>query len=109
MENINFFKEEIQNLKRVNVLSHQVLKVEENLNINNFVNIKNIFQNDCYFDESNLQKGQYVVYKPKNYKIHIVRPNQTLEDISNIYNISTAEILKRNNIQVIFTGLQLKI
>lgn len=102
-------KSEIDLFKQNQYLSYQVLKVEKSCLIDDFAKEKNISKTDCMYENSNLIKGQYVIFKPKKYKIHIVRPNQTVEEIAKIYNVSTYSIFKNNNINAIFTGMQLKI
>ena len=98
-----------EKIRQVKILSHQIFKVEQNCNLSTFANSKNLSKADFIFEDPNLLKGHYVIFKPKNYIIHIVRPNQTLEQISSIYNVPVEHILQKNKINTLFIGQQLKI
>ena len=99
----------MQIFKKIEIVTHQVYKVEEETDIFQFALNNNSTPAECIFESQNLKKGHYVVVKPRNYIIHIVRPNQTIDDIAKIYNVEPESILKNNNVQTIFVGEQLKI
>ena len=68
------------------------------VSINHIKHINNI---------ENAEYGDYVFLDKINLKIHIVRPNQTIEDIALIYGTTPQQIKELNNISAIFLGQQL--
>lgn len=96
-------------LKQVSTLSDIVFCVENNCELSELIKSKGLFNCDIVCESTYLLKGQYIVIKPKKYKIHVVKPNQTLSEIAAIYELPSNQILQNNNITNIFVGQQLKI
>ena len=69
---------------------------------------ENITRNN---NEIPLYIGEFVEIIVNNYKTHIVKPTETLESISNKYNLTIDEIMGFNNLttQKLFIGQFLKI
>lgn len=68
----------------------------------------NILRNN---PELNLYAGEWIIIRENDFKIHHVKPIETLEIISNIYNIEVEKIIKDNNLQTtkLYIGQQIKI
>ena len=52
-------------------------------------------------------EGDIIFLDKIDLKIHIVKPNQTLEDIALLYNTTVESIKQKNNIDAVFLGQQI--
>ena len=68
------------------------------VNINHIKKINNIIS---------AQAGDYIFLDEINLTIHIVKPNQTLTDIAQLYNTTEEKIKQKNGVDRIFLGQQL--
>ncbi len=67
----------------------------------------NVFRNNTQIPPF---AGEYVKITVPNYKIHIVKPTETLEGIASTYNIDKQKLISDNNLtSKIFIGQRLKI
>ena len=96
-------------LQQIDFLPCFTVLIENDCELSDFIKTKNLQNFDVISESKTLLKGQYVVLKQRKYIIHIVKPNQTLQEIASIYNILPESILKNNNLSNIFVGQQLKI
>ena len=62
-------------------------------------------------NKGELYLGKVLFLPATNFKIHIVKPFETLSKIANIYGVKIAEIIKNNNLpsEYIFVGQKLYI
>ena len=97
----------INELKKLNIQKTQVFKIKDKTNLNEFITEFNINNCDCITECNNIEKGQYVVVKPRDYFIHVVRPNQTILDIAKKFNTTQESIKKDNNCNNVFVGQHL--
>lgn len=84
-----------------------IYKIHKQTTLKEFASSINACEEDCLLEDNDLKKGHYVVVKPKDYFVYIVRPNQTLTDIAKIFNIKEEKIILENNIKTLFAGQQL--
>ena len=68
------------------------------VNINHIKKINNIVGAEC---------GDYIFLDEIDLKIHIVKPNQTIYEIAQLYNTTVEEIQKKNGTDKVFLGQQL--
>ena len=84
--------------------------IEDDCNFSDFIKENNLKNNLIVSESENLKKGDYVFIKNNKYKIHIVKPNESLMDIAFLHNTTVEEITRKNkNITEIFVGQQLLI
>lgn len=55
----------------------------------------------------NASEGDFIFLDYIDLKIHIVKPNQTLQDIAEIYNTTVSRLQEKNNIDKVFLGQQI--
>lgn len=69
---------------------------------------ENIYRNDSTIP---LYVGEWVRIKVNNYRIHIVRPMDTLDKIASQYGVSVDVLIRDNNLQTnrLFIGQVIKI
>lgn len=68
----------------------------------------NILRNNSDLD---LYAGEWIIVCENDFKIHVVKPVETLESIAQLYNLDQEKIIKDNNLKItkLFIGQQLKI
>lgn len=92
-----------------NYYDKQILKIEKNTNLKSFLEKEKKLKQSSVYESEELKIGDYILVNNTNYKIHIVKPNETLQSIANKYNIEADYIRKINKINRIFIGQQLLI
>lgn len=60
-------------------------------------------------NDKDFYEGKILFFEKVNYKIHIVKPMETIDSISTMYGIDRNELIKNNNIKSLFIGQQLEI
>ena len=90
-----------------NFLPYQVYRVDEVTDIKKFAMQHNVAPQNCICESSSLKVGDYVIIKTKSYKVHIVRPGESIEDIAKLNNISLDRLKELNIVDKIFVGQQL--
>ena len=85
-----------------NYLAFEKIIIENDCSVNEFANKNKVKIDNIVFNNENLFKGEVVVIK--HFKTHIVKPNETVELIAKLYNISQENLIKRNGISKLFVG-----
>ena len=88
-------------------LPYQIYKIKEQTIISDFAKKHKVLIENCIFENPQLKVGEYVIIKERKFKIHIVRPGESIIDISNLYKVSEEAIISNNKVEKIFVGQQL--
>lgn len=88
-------------------LPYQLFKVEEQTNIVDFAKKIKATVYNCIYENSELKKGDFVIVKTTQFKVHVVRPGEDLISISKQYDKTVDDILALNKINKLFVGQQL--
>lgn len=88
-------------------LPFQVLTVDAEKTVDEVAALWKISKNQIVYLRENLKKGDKIVLKNLNVRLHIVKPLETLAEIAKKYGVSKEEIIAKNNLSKIFIGQQL--
>lgn len=95
-------------MKKVeNYLSFATFRIREGMTLKQFCEEHGTYEKFCVAESEQLKRGDVVVVKNINKKLHVVLPLETLEKIATKYNVSVQHIKTLNNINQIFIGQQI--
>ena len=87
----------------------EMIRITEEGNLSSIVDKYGISRTQILNNNTHFKKGDILLVSCQNKHIHIVMPNQSIDDISKLYNIPASEILSKNNSKTIFIGQILQI
>ncbi len=92
-----------------NYLEKELIILDESKTKNEIINEMKVNSKNILCEGEELKEGDFALINNKIDYIYIVKPNDTLESISNRFGVGIEEIKRKNNIKIIFNGQQLYI
>ncbi len=88
-------------------LPFQVVTIDNEKTVDEVASLWKISKNQIIYLRENLKKGDKIILKNLNVRLHIVKPLETLSEIAQKYGVSKEDIIAKNNLSKIFIGQQL--
>jgi LysM repeat protein len=88
-------------------LPFQVVEVNNERSVEEVAKLWNISTSQILSLSNTLKRGDKIILKDLNVRLHIVKPGETLESIAKLHNMTREELLQKNKITRLFIGQQL--